>query len=296
MSKFLLFLGCTIPTKQYAYEISVRNVLPRLGIELVDFPEAGCCGFPLKGINKKGWVYMSARILSLAAKKGLPILALCNGCDTSLRKVKDMLKHDEVLKDEIAELLSREGVKLNFNVDVYHTIEVLHDFIGVEKIKNLVVRPLKGIKIASYPGCHMLRPSDIPRPEPSGEPKKFDAILSALGAEVGYYPDKGGCCGATMLPYSPKHAFRLTAAKIRNMKDFGFQATTTSCPYCMEMLDSKQEAIRAEVGDDTLSIPVFYITQLVGLAIGLKPKELGLNLNLSPIEEVLERLGVSLYE
>ncbi|MEM2757572.1 MAG: CoB--CoM heterodisulfide reductase iron-sulfur subunit B family protein [Sulfolobales archaeon] len=296
MSKFLLFLGCTIPTKQYGYEISVRNLFPKLGVELIDFPEAGCCGFPMKGLNRKAWVYMSARILSLASRKGLPILALCNGCDTSLRKIKDLLRHDVALREEISKLLNNEDIKLSTNVDVYHTLEVLHDFVGVEKIKSLVQRPLKGIKIASYPGCHMLRPSDIPRPEDPVEPRKYDSILKSLGAEVGYYPDKGGCCGATILPYSAKHALLITASKLKTFKEYGFDAVSTSCPYCMEMIDAKQDAARSEVGDDTLSIPVFYLTQIVGLAIGLKPKELGLNLNVSPVEEVLEKLGVSLYE
>lgn len=296
MSKFLLFLGCTIPTKQYAYEISVRNVLPRLGVELVEFPEAGCCGFPLKGLNKKAWVYMSARVLSLASKKGLPILALCNGCDTSLRKIKDLLKHDGVLRDEIAKLLEGEGVKLSLKAEVYHTLEVLHDFIGVEKIKTQVRRPLRGIKIASYPGCHMLRPSEIPHPEDPVEPRKYDSVLRALGADVGYYPDKGGCCGATILPYSAKHALLIVAAKLKTIKDYGFDCVSTSCPYCMEMIDAKQDAARSEVGDESISIPAFYLTQLIGLAMGLSPKELGLNLNVSPIESILEKSGVSLYE
>ncbi len=294
MVKVLLYLGCTIPTKQYAYEISARNVLPRLGVELVEFPEAGCCGFPLKGINKNAWIYMSARILSLASMRNLPILALCNGCDTSLRKIKTLLNEDESLRKYMAKLLANEGIELHTDVEVYHVVDLLHDVVGVNKIKELVKKPLTGIKIASYPGCHLLRPSDIPRPEDSVDPRKFDNLLSALGASVGYYPDKGGCCGATMLPYSAKYALRVVAGKIKNIKEFNFDAVSTSCPYCMEMLDAKQDAARSEVGDESISIPVFYLTQLIGLAIGLSPKELGLSLNLSPVEGVLEKLGVSL--
>lgn len=296
MGKFLLYLGCTIPTKQYAYEISARNVLPRLGVELVEFQGANCCGFPLKGINKKAWIYMSARVLALASKYGLPILTLCNGCDVSLKKVSDILRSDAKLRNEIAKALSDEGLTLPQDVGVYHVVEVLHDFVGVKRIRDMVVRPLKSIKIASHPGCHLLRPSDIPRPENPVDPMKFDEIIKALGAETGYYPDKGGCCGATMLPYSAKYALRVVASKIKDMRDFGFDAVTTSCPYCMEMLDAKQDAARAETGDEGVTIPVFYLTQLIGLAIGLSPKELGINLNLSPVEGVLEKIGVSLYE
>ncbi len=294
--KVLLYLGCTIPTKQYAYEISVRSILPRLGIELVEFSNAGCCGFPLKGINKNTWIYMSARILALASTYNLPILALCNGCDVSLRKVKNLIEGDVKLRNEINKALESEGLRFSLDTGVYHVVDLLYDVIGLQKIRSSVVRPLKSIKIASHPGCHLLRPSDIPRPEKSIYSLKFDEILGVLGAEVGYYPDKGGCCGATMLPYSTKHALRIVASRIRTIKDFGFDAIVTSCPYCMEMLDGKQDAARIEIGDEDISIPVFYLTQLIGLAMGLKPRELGLNLNLSPVEKVLEKMGVDLYE
>lgn len=296
MVRVLLYLGCTVPTKQYAYEISARKVLPRLGIDLVEFSNAGCCGFPIKGLNRNAWLYMSARILSIASMKGLPILSLCNGCDTSLRKVKSVLSEDEKLRNYMEKLLLNEGIELRTDTELYHIVDLLHDVVGVDKIKEFVIRPLKGLKIASHPGCHLLRPSDIPRPEDPIDPRKFDNILSSLGAEVGYYPDKGGCCGATMLPYSARHALRVVASKIRDIKTFGFNAVSTSCPYCMEMLDAKQDAARSEVGDDSISIPTFYLTQLIGLAIGLSPKELALNLNMSPVEELLEKLGVSIYE
>lgn len=294
--KVLLYLGCTIPTKQYAYEISVRSVLPKLGIELVEFNEAGCCGFPLKGINKSAWIYMSARILALASKYNLPILALCNGCDVSLRKVKNLIESDISIRNEVNKALESEGLRFSLDTKVYHIVDLLYDVVGLQKIRSMVIRPLKSIRIASHPGCHLLRPSDVPRPEKSVDSLKFDEILRILGAEVGYYPDKGGCCGATMLPYSAKHALRIVASRIKVIRDFGFDAIATSCPYCMEMLDGKQDAAMIEIGEEGISIPVFYLTQLIGLAMGLRPKELGLNLNLSPVEKVLEKIGVDLYE
>lgn len=291
--KFLLYLGCTIPTKQYAYEVSVRNLFPRLGIELVEFEDSHCCGFPLKGMNKKAWIYLSARLLALAGKHKLPVLSLCNGCDVSLRKVKHMLEEDEKLREEIAKLLKEEGLELTTDVELYHTIDVLHDIVGVEKLKSMVVKPLNGVRIASHPGCHVIRPTDIPRPEDPRNPIKIDEILEALGASSGDYPDKGGCCGATMLPFVTEAAIKVGASKLKTIAEAGFEAVTTSCPYCMEMLDAKQDVARSMTGETSLSIPVFYLTQLVGLAIGMKPEELGLNLNMSPIDKLLDRWGVS---
>ncbi len=294
--KYLLFLGCVIPTKQYAYEISVRKVLPRLGVELVDFNDVGCCGFPLKSLNKKAWIYMSARILSIAAKRGLPILALCNGCDVSLREVKHILEEDPALREEIGNLLKKEGIELNTNVEVRHTVDLLLEVIGLERIKKAVVRPLKGLKIAPFPGCHIIRPTEIKRPEDPAKLDSFDKILKVLGAEAGYYPGKGSCCGATMLPFAPRDALRLASETVRRIIDWGFDAGVTSCPYCMEVLDAKQDAMKNVVKDPSLSLPMFYLTQLIGIAMGLKPSELGIRLNMSPIEDVLTKIGVDPYE
>lgn len=292
MKRFLLYLGCTIPTKQYAYELSVRAVMPKLGVELEDFTDAGCCGYPLKGVNKKAWFYMAARVLAQAADRGLPILTLCNGCDVSLREIAHFLKEDPTLREEIGRMLAEEGLRLDLNVTVLHTIEVLHDVVGVKSLEKLVVKPLKGLKIASFPGCHVMRPSTIVRPEDVRNPVKIDNILRALGAETEDHPEKRNCCGATALPYSADDAAKVVALRLKGVAEWGFDAVTTSCPYCMEMLDAKQEVAKRLANLPQLSVPVFYLTQLVGLALGLKPEELGINLNASPVETVLEKLGV----
>lgn len=295
MSKYLLYLGCVIPTKQYAYEISLRKVFPKLGVELVDFDER-CCGFPLKSINKKAWIYMGARVLARAAEIGLPILTPCNGCNVSLCEVKHILETNEELKIEIQNMLKSEGIHEINDVKVSHPIEVLHDEVGVEKIKEMVTKPLKGIRIAAHPGCHIMRPTNIPRPEDNKNPIKFDNIVKTLGAEAYDYPNKGGCCGATAIPYDPNTAIRVVAEKLLIIINSGFDAATTSCPYCMEMLDAKQDPAKTITGNQKLSLPIFYLTQLVGLALGMNPRELGIHLNMSPVENILEKLGWDIYE
>jgi|Deesub1362B_J571_1020462.scaffolds.fasta_scaffold00584_17 heterodisulfide reductase subunit B len=289
--RYLLYLGCVIPTKQYAYEVSLREVFPKFGVQLEEFNER-CCGFPLKSINKKAWLYMGARVLARASELGLPILAPCNGCHVSLWETKHQMEEDPYLKSEILSYLKSEGLYKFDDVDIKHPVEVLHDIIGLEKIKEKVVRPLQGLKIASHPGCHLMRPTDIPRPEDNANPDKIDRILRALGAESYDYPDKGGCCGATMLPFSPDNAIKVGAQKILTMINAGFNAATTSCPYCMEMLDNKQDAAKTITGNMEVSLPVFYLTQLVGLAIGIEPSKLLINLNMSPVDEILAEVGV----
>ena len=132
--KLALYLGCTIQTEQYAYEMSAREVLPKLGLELVDLEDAACCGYPIKSINTFSWIYLSVRNLALAEKKGLNILPLCNGCDLSLCEAKHYLETKSALKDQANSMLQPEGLKYSGKVEVTHILNVLHDVVGVDKI------------------------------------------------------------------------------------------------------------------------------------------------------------------
>jgi len=289
----LLYLGCHIPTKQYAYEISARKVLPALGVELMEFREAQCCGLPIKQASVEAWLYMASRILALAGSRGLPLLTLCNGCNTSLREAAHVLKTRPEIKEKMKEALREEGIALERMPKVRHTIEVLYDDVGVERIKQAATRSLKGLKVAAYYGCHLVRPRHYPRPVDPENPVKMEEIIEALGGSTGDYPDKLGCCGAMVLSFSAETAVKIAASKLKTISEMGFDLIVTSCPYCFEMLDSKQEVAKSISGEEFESIPVMYLTQLIGLCMGFKPEELGLYLNMSPVDEVLEKLGVS---
>jgi len=285
-----LYLGCTIPTEQYAYEVSVREALPRLGVELVDLEGANCCGEPIRGVNPLGWVYLCARNLALAEGMGLDVLALCNGCHLSLCEVKHYLGSRPDLVERVNELLKGEDLEYTGKAGVLHTLEVLHDQVGVDRIREQVTRPLKGLKLAAYYGCHILRPSKLGRPDDSENPHKLEELIEALGARSGDYPDRLECCGAALLVSSNKTALTMTGLRLRSIQGQGFDGVATVCPYCHKMLDTKQALSRSLLKDKELSLPVFYYTQLLGLAIGADRERLGLELNLSPVDKVLSRV------
>jgi heterodisulfide reductase subunit B len=289
--RYAFFPGCLVQTEQYGYELSVREVLPRLGVELVELQGKSCCGYPSFSVTSPLiWTYLSARNLSLGERLGADILTLCNNCHLSFCENKMKLEADSFLKNVIDQTLLGEELEYKGECGIVHLLEVLHDCIGVEKISEAVIKPLRGIKVAPHPGCHAFRPSDIERPDKGEDPRKLDELIQALGAETFDYPERLNCCGSSVSIYDEGTALSIASEKLRAVKDNGFDALSTSCPHCFRILDGKQPLIRSQMGDEAIEIPVFYYTQLLGLSMGISPERLGLQMNLSPIRSVLERI------
>ena len=289
--RYALYLGCTIQSEQFGYEASVRETLPRLGVELADMEGVSCCGFPaLNSVSKLGWHYLSARNLAIAENMGLAVLPLCNGCHLSFVETKHALEHDPELKNVINMNLEKEGLSYKGDIRVVHLLETLHDMVGTRKISEEVVKPLEGIKIASHPGCHAIRPSDLQKVDDAENPRKLDDLIRALGAETFDYPEKIDCCGSQLALTSGRVTLRIAGEKLQAVKSYGFDGLATTCPFCFKMYDGRQRAIKAALKDDSLSLPVFYYTQLLGLAMGLEPARLGLRMNRSPVDGLVEKV------
>ena len=287
--KFAFYPGCTVESEQYAYEMSAREVFPKLGIQLIDVEGFSCCGCPLQSVSLPAWSYLSARNLALAEKIGLDIFPLCNGCNLSFRELGPYLETNHNLKERLKTLLSSEGLPFTGNVKSWHILEVLHDVVGVEKIQSLVSRPLKGLKLATHYGCHALRPGEIEILDDPEDPHYLEELIAPLGAKVEDYPERLDCCGQGLAITAGKTVLTISGAKLKAIQDHGFDAVITVCPFCMKMLDSKQNAIRVTTKTE-INLPVLYYTQLLGLAMGISAEKLGLNLNLSPVGEVLKKL------
>lgn len=289
--RYALYLGCTIQSEQFGYEASVRETLPMLGIELEDMEGVSCCGFPaLSSVSKVGWHYLSARNLAIAEDMGLAVLPLCNGCHLSFIETKHFLEKDPELKNIINMNLEKEGLNYRGDIRIVHLLEALHDEVGTQKISEKVVKPLEGIKLASHPGCHAIRPSDLQKVDDAENPQKLDDLIRALGAETFDYPEKTDCCGSQLAMTSGRITLKIAGEKLQAVKSYGFDGLVTTCPFCFKMYDGRQRAIKGALKDSSLDLPVFYYTQLLGLAMGLGPEKLGLDLNLSPIDPVLERI------
>ncbi len=289
--KFAFYPGCTVQSEQYAYEISARLIFPKLGIQLIDVEDFSCCGYPLKNVSVPAWFYLTARNLALAERHGLDIFPLCNGCNLSFCEVKHYLKKDPILKERINSLLSIEGLTYTGNTKSVHILQVLRDVIGIDKIQSAVEMPLAGLKLAAHYGCHALRPSKLDLPDDPEDPKSLEELIDALGAATEEYPERLDCCGQGLAITTGRTALAISGLKLGAIQDHNFDGLVTICPSCAKMLDAKQNAIKVTTGRKDLNIPVFYITQVLGLAMGMKFDEVGLNLNLSPVGDVFKKMG-----
>jgi heterodisulfide reductase subunit B len=283
--KYALYPGCVMPTEQYAYEISVREILPKLGVELVDVKGFSCCGEPLKSVNQMLTLSLSARNLAIAEKQGLDIYAPCPMCHLALTECKRIIDSDQDMNERINKFLEDEGLSYTETVNLVDTVELLHDVVGLEKIKSLVKKPLKDLKLASHYGCHAIRPSEIGRPDDSENPEKIDRILEVLGSKPEYYPEKLDCCGGLLTANLPESALTKTGQKLQKVQEYGFDAFVDTCPWCHRQYDAKQTKAGETVAAK-LEVPVFYLTQLLGLAFGVPKEKLGLDLNLSPVDKI----------
>ncbi|MBU0498040.1 MAG: CoB--CoM heterodisulfide reductase iron-sulfur subunit B family protein [Candidatus Thermoplasmatota archaeon] len=286
--KYGLYPGCVMPTEQYAYELSAQAVLSKLNIDLIDIPNQSCCGEPLKSVNKLMTLYLSARNLALAEHHNLDLFVPCPMCHLALSEAKKILKENPDLKEKITAQLQNEGLTYQGTTSIVHTIDLLHDHIGLETIKKHVTHPLKDLKVAVHYGCHLNRPKDIGRPVDSENPQKMEHILKTLGSNPVDYPQKLDCCGALLTINLPESALTKTGQKLDAVQNLGFDVFVDTCPWCHKMFDARQTKAGETVAKK-LSVPVVYLTQLVGLAFGFKETDLGLHLNQSPVDALLSR-------
>jgi len=290
--KVAVYWGCRILTSQYAYEMSVREAFPKLGVELVDFREAICCGDPVKSINDFASNYLGAKVLALANSTGLKdLLVPCNRCHFVISEAKRFMEKDGNAHNKIAALLKEEGLSYNPEVKVWHVIDFLHDHVGLDRIKKAVIMPLKGMKLALHYGCQILRYSDLGRVDDAENPRKLDELIDAIGAETVDYAEKLDCCGSHLMYSHVDSGLSLAGQKLKAVQSLGVDGLVVSCPDCGTMFDAKQKDAATTVGAK-LDLPILYYTQLLGLALGIEQDKLGLQLNQSPLDQLLSKIPI----
>jgi heterodisulfide reductase subunit B len=288
--KVAVFWGCRILTSQCAYEMSIRGVLPKFDLELVDLREALCCGDPIKSVNDFAANYLSARVLALANLTGAKdLLVPCNRCHFAVSEAKSIIEKDERARAKIVGLLKEEGLQYNPDTRIWHVIDSLHDLIGLDRVKKAVVKPLKGIKLATHYGCQILRYGDLGRVDDAENPRKLDELVGVLGAESVDYAERLDCCGSALTYSHVDSALSLAGSKLKAVQNSGVDGLIVSCPDCGIMFDAKQKDAAVTVGAK-LSLPVVYYTQLLGLALSIEQGKLGLNLNQSSVDQLLAKI------
>jgi heterodisulfide reductase subunit B len=263
MRKLSLFTGCLIPNRYPGIEKATMLVLERIGIKCSELKEAACCPAPgiYRSFDKITWLTLASRNLVLAEEKGTDILTICNGCFSSLMDANNILKTDAGLRNEVNAHLQKIGKEYRGTIEVRHIIEFLHTDIGVNKLGDAIEKPLE-IRAAVHYGCHLLKPTRERKLGSAQFPVFFDELVEATGAKSVPYEGKTSCCGAGggVRSAMPETSFKMTEYKLDRIQKAGGQ-------------------IELEKSGKDYDIPVLHFTQLLGLALGFTPDELGLHLN-----------------
>ena len=285
--KYSFFLGCVIPNRYPLIERATRSVCKKLGIELIDMEGASCCPAPgiFRGFDLDTSLVIGARNITIAEQLGTDITLMCNGCYGSLLEANHTLKHNRKKLKMVNEHLAKIGRKFKGTVKIRHIVDILYNEIGPEKIRNKTKygrkQPLN-LKLAVHYGCHLIKPGEIrPWNKEVERPTFLDELIEISGCVSVDYKDKFMCCGAGG---GVRGAFKeisldFTREKLENIKSAKVDAIITACPFCHLQLDLGQLEVNSIFKDKIsapFNIPVIYITQLLGLALGMDLEELGL--------------------
>ena len=282
--------GCVAQESGRELDLATRWVAKALGIELVEFPNFSCCGSGfVDEANLTLNVAINARNLGIAERAGLDVLTVCSTCQGMLTLANHRLG-DPAMRARVDPALAKIGVPYRGTVKVKHLLQVLTSDVGLDAVKARVRRPLAGLKVGAFYGCHLLRPGAEAGFDSPEEPHAFEDLLSAIGAEPVMYRGRVMCCGFPILFVKPETANRIAGRQIADAKDHGAHAMATPCPLCHISLDSFQNKAEAAVGRD-LDMPVFHLPQLVALAFGATPDDIGLPRHLVPTGPALARIA-----
>lgn len=286
MKEYALFLGCLIPARLPHIEAISIKVLDQLGVKTKDITDASCCPDPvvMKSLDFKSWLAIAARNLSMAEETESDILTLCSGCYSTLSKANHLLKHNDELRGEVSHLLSEINRSFSGKINVKHVVEIIRD-VGKETIEQRVKKPLKQLKVASHPGCHLVRPSDVIHVDDPNVPTIQEEIVSWVGAKPVSYPLKMLCCGVGIKMVDPEANLLLLREKLADIKETEANCIVTPCPFCFMQFDKGQKEVNREFSENYV-FPVFYITELLGLALGFSPDEVGLQFHATPVKKV----------
>lgn len=285
--RFAYYPGCSLHSTAKDYNMSAKAVCKAIGIELVEIPDWNCCGATsAHATNKDISFALPLRNLAIAEEMGLDITAPCAACYGRLKAANAALAND-------AELLSRindiAGANYKVSINVLSLLEAVYK-LGADKIKSLVKNDLSEIKPAAYYGCLLLRPPDVTKFDDAENPTSMDVILESIGTKPVSWPYKTECCGAGLSISKSDIVLKLTHEILNGAKKSGANCIVVACPLCQSNLDSRQTQVESKY-EEYFGLPVFYFTQLMGLAFGIPQRELGLKKLMVNPNPIISKIG-----
>jgi len=294
--KYAYYPGCVAQGACRELYISTQSLTQALGIELVELKKASCCG---SGTFKEDSQLLedtvNARNIALAESLNLPLLTHCSTCQGVIGHVDERLKECQSTNPEylnkVNGLLQKEGCSpYQGSTEVKHLLYALVADYGLEEITQRVTKKLSGLKCAAFYGCYLLRAQkSMPYDDPFA-PEAMENVFRAVGATPVYYRGRTQCCGWPLSSYATTESFQMAGNHLQEALAHGADCIVTPCPLCHLNLDSRQPEVEKVIGEK-LGLPILHLPQLIALALGVSPKELGLERHIVSTKPILEKLG-----
>ncbi|MCE2699915.1 MAG: CoB--CoM heterodisulfide reductase iron-sulfur subunit B family protein [Nostocales cyanobacterium LE14-WE4] len=294
--KYAYYPGCVAQGACRELYISTQSLTQALGIELVELKKASCCG---SGTFKEDSQLLedtvNARNIALAESLNLPLLTHCSTCQGVIGHVDERLKECQSTNpdyvNKVNGLLEKEGCSpYRGSTEVKHLLYALVTDYGLEEISQRVNKKLSGLKCAAFYGCYLLRAQkSMPYDDPF-KPEAMENVFRAVGATPVYYRGRTQCCGWPLSSYATTESFQMAGNHIQEALNNGADCIVTPCPLCHLNLDSRQPEVEKVIGEK-LGLPILHLPQLIALALGVSPKELGLDRHIVSTKPILEKLG-----
>jgi heterodisulfide reductase subunit B len=290
MKEFAVFWGCTIPARFPFIEKSTRVVFEDLGARPAELPGHTCCpeGTLVKANDPDAFYTAAARNLAIVEKAGLDVVTPCNGCYSTFKEAQSHLKTDWRERDIINERLEAEDLHYDGGLQIVHFAEWLADSMGTGLIASGAKKNFWGMRIAVHYGCHLLRPQPAVRWDDPLHPKKVEEMVAALGARVVDYPTKMQCCGGALDRVGERDSsLAFCRRKLHDLQNHDVDALVVVCPSCFQQFDLNQAALQR--ANENVNVPVLYLSELIALAYGHEPEELGLDMHRVSVKPFLDK-------
>jgi heterodisulfide reductase subunit B len=279
------FPGCSAESTARDMHESTMAVSKALGIELIEPKDWSCCGATAGHQTDRFLsVALPAATLAKVKDKGFDMVVSCAACYNRMEVANHEIKNSAEMRKDVGEALGRD---YDGSVNVRHFLEVLLEDVGIEKIKKSIKHSLGGLKVACYYGCLLVRPNEVTNFDDPENPTSLDKLVTALGAESLDWPHKVECCGGGLSMSRTDVVVSLTDSILEMAQASGAQCITVACPMCQINLDMRQLDIKKQMGK-SYDMPIVYITQLLGLCLGIPPDKLGLDKLMVSPSKVIE--------
>ncbi len=287
--KYAYYPGCSLHATAKEYDISTKAVCQALDIELQEIPDWVCCGASSAHMTSE-LLSLALPVKDLAAARdmGLDTLVCCAACYSRLRVANAHMRSNDTQGAQVNEVV---GTDYRGETEVRHLIDVLVNEYGLEALREKVQRELSGLSIVAYYGCLLTRPPEVVAFDDTENPTSMDELAQALGARAMSWPYKTVCCGQSLSLTRTDVVLKLVRDILRSARAREADCIMVACPLCHSNLDMRQAAVNKRYKTD-FAIPILYFTQLVGLALGMGPKELGLHKHITSPMQLLKAKGL----